>query len=210
MQTQLCCRLILIIIVFILTLSTAHWHHLANNKLKRGMLHKWAHGCTARYHVYVPHDLYACLQILILCQSPHSHPLPAPIKTLPPLKDLFNELLLLMKWKLADVTPQHIFLDTAFVEGLQQALEWDRVAVDHEVTLTDLHPSLVNLDHVHCLINKLQTQQYPHGTGFEGMYLIYSSGISDILYTRRTAFSWRANSTFTWPMLHALCRGSQD
>ncbi|KAG6374217.1 hypothetical protein JVT61DRAFT_4875 [Boletus reticuloceps] len=171
-QTQLCRKSIPIIIVFTLTLFTAHWHRLANNRLKRGTLRKWAHGCAARYHVYVPHDLHACPQILILCQSPHSHPPPAPVKTPPPLKDLFNELLLLMKWKLADATPRRIFLDTAFVEGLQRTLGWDRVAVGREATLTDLHPSLANLDHVRRLINTLRTQQYPCGTGFEGAQLL--------------------------------------
>ena len=160
-QTQLCRKLIPIIIVFILTLFIAHWHRLADNKLKRGTLCKWVHGCTARYHIYVPHNLRACPRILVLCQSPHSHPPPAPVKTPLPLKDLFDELLLLMKWKLADATPQRIFLDTAVVEGLQRALGWDRITMGREATLTDLHPSFANLDHVCRLINKLQTQQYP-------------------------------------------------
>ena len=101
-----------------------------------------------------------------------------------------------MKWKLADATPQHIFLDTAFVEGLQRALGWDRIAKGREATLADLHPSLANLDHVRRLINKLQAQQYPHGTGFEGPYLICSNDVSDIL-CRCTASSRRTKSTPT-------------
>lgn len=33
------------------------------------------------------------------------------------------------------------------------------------------------------LINKLRTQQYPRGTGFDGAYLIHSTGVSDVLCT---------------------------
>ena len=88
-----------------------------------------------------------------------------------------------MKWKLADATPRRIFLNTAFVEGLQRALGWDRITMGREATLTNLHPSFANLDHVRRLINKLQTQQYPRGTGFDGAYLIRSTGVSDVLCT---------------------------
>jgi hypothetical protein len=73
-----------------------------------------------------------------------------------------------MKWKLADATPRRIYLDTAFMEGLHQALDWN-FPVGRDATLQDLHPSLANLDHVRRLINTLRSMMYPSGTGFEGM-----------------------------------------
>jgi hypothetical protein len=82
------------------------------------------HNCVASFDIYVPEDLFTCPQILVLCTNPHSHPLPLPVKTPPPLIDVFHGLVSLMKWKLADATPRRIYLDTAFVEGLHQALDW--------------------------------------------------------------------------------------
>ncbi|KAG1852722.1 hypothetical protein F4604DRAFT_1933598 [Suillus subluteus] len=85
----------------------------------------------------------------------------------PPLIDVFHGLVSLMKWKLADATPQRIYLDTAFVEGLHQVLGW-QFPDGHDAMLQDLHPSLANLDHVRHLINLTRSTKYPSGTGFEG------------------------------------------
>jgi len=139
-------------------------------KLKRGVMQKWASGCRATFQIFVPQDIAACPCIVILCRNPHSHPPPAPAKTPPALKSLFFDLLSLLKWKLADATPRRIFLDTAFVEGLQQALSWDPVRMGRNATLPDLHPSFANLDHVRRLINSMCKDYYPCGTGYDGMY----------------------------------------
>lgn len=133
-------------------------------------MRKWASGCSASFQVFVPYDIAACPRILILCRNSHSHPPPAPTKTPPALKDLFIDLLSLLKWKLADATPRRIFLDTAFVEGLQQALSWDPVCMGRNVTLADLHPSFANLDHTRRIINTVRADYYPWGTGYDGMF----------------------------------------
>jgi hypothetical protein len=72
--------------------------------LKQGVLPKWAHKCTASFDIYVPEDIVACAQILVL-SDPHLHPPPVPVKTPPPLIYIFHGLVSLMKWKLADATP---------------------------------------------------------------------------------------------------------
>ncbi|KAG1887408.1 uncharacterized protein F5891DRAFT_967475 [Suillus fuscotomentosus] len=146
-----------------------HLHRQADGKLKQGVLRKWTHNCTAKFNIYVPHDLVTCPRIVVLCSNPHSHPPPAPVKTPTPLVDIFHELLLLMKWKLADATPRRIYLDTAFIQGLHEVLGWD-FPDGRDATLQDLHPSLANLDHVRRLINILRSVKYPSGTGFEGRY----------------------------------------
>ncbi|KIK77556.1 hypothetical protein PAXRUDRAFT_166459, partial [Paxillus rubicundulus Ve08.2h10] len=150
-----------------------HWHRQADMKLRRGAMRKWGSRCKATYQVFVPHDLNACPCILILCRNPHSHPPPAPAKTPPPLKALFYELLSLLHWKLADTTPCHIFLDMAFIEGLQQVLDWDSVAMGRDATLSDLHPSFANLDHTRRLINKMRAEYYPCSTGYDGKYVCF-------------------------------------
>jgi hypothetical protein len=128
---------------------------------------------VASFDIYVPKDLFTCPQILVLCTNPHSHPPPLPVKTLPPLIDVFHGLVSLMKWKLMDATPCRIYLDTAFVEGLHQALDW-QFSDGHDAMLQDLHPSLANLDHVHCLINIMRSTNYPSGTG-EGSTILLAS-----------------------------------
>ena len=71
-----------------------------------------------------------------------------------------------MEWRLADATPQRIMLDSGFMRGLKQALGWS--SMQSSPALSDLHPSLANLDHVRQLINKLRSKRYPNGTGFKG------------------------------------------
>ncbi|KAG1862305.1 hypothetical protein F4604DRAFT_1657854 [Suillus subluteus] len=144
-----------------------HWHRQADGTLKQGVLRKWGHNCVASFDIYVPEDLFACPRILVLCTNPHSHPPPLPVKTPPPLIDVFHGLVSLMKWKLADATPRRIYLDTAFVEGLHQVLDW-QFPDGRDAMLQDLHPSLANLDHVRRLINLTRSTKYPSGTGFEG------------------------------------------
>ncbi|KAG2110340.1 uncharacterized protein F5147DRAFT_772592 [Suillus discolor] len=138
-----------------------------SSQKQQGVLRKWAHNCAASFDIYVPEDLFACPRILVLCTNPHSHPPPLPVKTPPPLIDVFHKLVSLMKWKLADATPRRIYLDTAFVEGLHRVLDW-QFPDGRDAMLQDLHPSLANLDHVCCLINITRSMKYPSGTGFEG------------------------------------------
>lgn len=72
-----------------------------------------------------------------------------------------------MGWHLADATPRRMVLDSGFMYGLCRALGW---TAERTPTLSDLHPSLANLDHVRRLINMLRLEKYPHGTGFDGMF----------------------------------------
>jgi len=148
-----------------LTVSVAHWHRMCDGQLARGVLLKWDHQCTAKFDIYMPEDLAACSQVVVICRNPHSHALPAPVKTPPSLVNLFQSLLLDMDWRLADATPRRIMLDSGFMKGLRTSLGW---VSDRTPCLSDIHPSLANLDHVRCLINVFRLKNYPLGTGFEG------------------------------------------
>ena len=61
-----------------------------------------------------------------------------------------------------------IYLDTAFVEGLHQVLDW-KFPGGRDAMLQDPDPLFANLDHVRRLINVMRSTTYPSGTGFEGM-----------------------------------------
>ncbi|KAG2125773.1 uncharacterized protein EDB93DRAFT_1243973 [Suillus bovinus] len=147
----------------------AHWHRNSAGMLERGRLLKWEHDCQSKFDIFVPVNLVAVPRIAIVCRNPHSHPPPAPIKTPPPLVDLFRSLLMDMDWELADATPRRILCDSGFMRGLRTALGWTQ---DRSPTLADLHPSLANLDHVHRLMYKFRRDKYPMGTGFRGAKLL--------------------------------------
>ena len=117
------------------------------------------------FDVYTPQDLSKCPHVVVICRNPHSHPPPAPVKTPPAIKSVFEKLLYDMDWLLADATPRRLVLDSGFMYGLRCALGW---MAERTPTLSDLHPSLANLDHVRRLINTLRLEKYPHGTGFDG------------------------------------------
>ncbi|KAL4061962.1 hypothetical protein V8B97DRAFT_2027006 [Scleroderma yunnanense] len=71
--------------------------------------------CKATFDIYVPQDLKGCPQVAVICKSPHLHPVPAPLTTLPAIVAVFKELLLNMNWWLADATPCCIMLDSGFI-----------------------------------------------------------------------------------------------
>ncbi|KAG1869710.1 hypothetical protein C8R48DRAFT_597246 [Suillus tomentosus] len=137
--------------------------------LECGRLLKWEHDCQSKFDIFVPVNLVAVPRIAIVCCNPHSHPPSAPIKTPPPLVDLFRSLLMNMDWELADATPGHILCNSGFMRGLRTALGW---TLDHSPTLANLHPSLANLDHVHRLMYKFHHDKYPMGTSFQGAKLL--------------------------------------
>jgi hypothetical protein len=79
--------------------------------------------------------------------------------------NIFRSLLKGLDWKLADATPRKIMVDSGFMRGLRQYLEWMK---PFDPSLGDLHPSLANMDHARRYINELRTELFPKGTGFEG------------------------------------------
>ena len=143
----------------------AHLHRRHDKGLDYGDLLKWKHLCKAVYDIFVPNKLEECPRVVVICKNVHNHRAPAPVNTPPPLVDVLKGLLLDMDWLLADATPRRIILDSGFMRGLRRALGW---SAQLSPTLSDLHPSLTNLDHLRRIINVLRTEKYPDGTGFEG------------------------------------------
>lgn len=84
------------------------------------------------------------------------------VKTPPALCSIFTSLLVHLGWKLASATPQKIVIDSGFILSLQKHLVWVNSS---DPLLSDLHPSLSNLDHVRWYINSLCNELFPHGMG---------------------------------------------
>ncbi|KAF8493136.1 hypothetical protein JB92DRAFT_2835234 [Gautieria morchelliformis] len=133
-------------------LLAAHWHRLCNGNLERGILHLGPRYPT-RFKIYVPNDLDATPMVLIVSCNPHSHPDPKPTCTPLAMIHVFNAMLRDLGWHLADATARHLALDAAFMSSLHKHLHWEGL---HDPLLSDLHPSLGNLDHTARLINKLR------------------------------------------------------
>ena len=70
-----------------------------------------------------------------------------------------------MGWKIAEATPRKIMVDSGFMHGLRNHLGWDH---NFDPSLSDLHPSLGNMDHARRIINDIRKKIFPKGTGFEG------------------------------------------
>ncbi len=111
-------------------------------------------------------DLTHCPNIFIICKNPHSHPNPFPTKTPPSISRALSDMLVGMNWELADATPRNIMTNSGFTDALRRHLGWKH---SFGPALSDLHPSLGNLDHVRRLIDDLRLKIFPSGTGFEGL-----------------------------------------
>ncbi|KAJ6485262.1 hypothetical protein DFH09DRAFT_1106230 [Mycena vulgaris] len=133
-----------------------HWHR-DSGKLTRDVLQRFSGNCTAKFDIYTPDDLFDCPQIIVICRNPHSHQPPHPVKTPPPLLEVLRSLLLDLDWKLADVTPRKLMVDSGFMANFRRSLGWNKPC---DPPVAALHPSLGNLDHVHnCL--QLNTACFP-------------------------------------------------
>ncbi|KZV93882.1 hypothetical protein EXIGLDRAFT_767640 [Exidia glandulosa HHB12029] len=122
--------------------------------------------CNAQFRIFEPLDLHAHPYILVVCTNPHSHPPPERSMTPPLLRDALRMLLLDMRWQLADATPRRIIRDSGFMSNLRGLLDWKDPVEDP--VLSDLHPSLGNLDHLAYLIDDVRKPLYPLGTDFQG------------------------------------------
>ncbi|KAJ7505090.1 hypothetical protein B0H11DRAFT_1709164 [Mycena galericulata] len=147
----------------------SYWHRSESGKLARGVLERSRGNCTATFDIYTPYDLADCPGVVIICGNPHSHADPYPVKTPPPLLEVFRSLLLDLDWKLADATPRKLMIDSGFMGSLRRSLGWSK---PFDPPLSALHPSFGNLDHVRRYIDELRDVLFPNGTGFEGAQLL--------------------------------------
>lgn len=70
-----------------------------------------------------------------------------------------------MDWRLANATARRVLRDEGFLGGLRRVLG---TPIGQEPLLTNLHPSLANMEHVKWLIHPIKVLRYPNGTDFEG------------------------------------------
>lgn len=121
--------------------------------------------CTSTFKVFEPHAEYreVCPKILVVCEGEHSHFVPLPTKTPPPIRDTIMKLLEDLGPDLPDITPRRFLRHSIIRDYL--AKKFPNI---HTPTLADLHVSLANREHVRAYIKQAVQEFYPHGTGWKG------------------------------------------
>ncbi|KAK0227928.1 hypothetical protein IW262DRAFT_1264933 [Armillaria fumosa] len=121
--------------------------------------------CSSRFTVVRPEDGYweECPKILLLCHSPHTHPIPLPTTTPVQIKAEIKALIRSLEHELADMTPRRFCRHPAVINRVKELCP----AVE-EPTVAHLHPSLANLNHIASYIHTEVKVALPHGTGWEG------------------------------------------
>ncbi|KAK0429591.1 hypothetical protein EV421DRAFT_1914379 [Armillaria borealis] len=122
--------------------------------------------CSTRFTVIRPEDGYweACPKILLLCHSPHTHPIPFPTTMPVHIKSEIKVLIRSLEHELADMIPRRFCRHPAVVNRVKQLCP-----DEEEPTLTHIHPSLANLDHIASYIHTEIKACLPKGTGWDGV-----------------------------------------
>ncbi|KAK0499230.1 hypothetical protein EDD18DRAFT_1103649 [Armillaria luteobubalina] len=111
-----------------------------------------------------PEDGYwkECPKILLICHSPHTHPIPLLTTTPVQIKAEIKALIRSLEHELADMTPWRFCRHPAVINWVKELCP----AVE-EPTVAHLHPSLANLNHIASYIHTEVKAALPHGTGWD-------------------------------------------
>ncbi|KAK0434844.1 hypothetical protein EV421DRAFT_1909145 [Armillaria borealis] len=133
--------------------------------------------CEAKFSTYIPLPGYRdqCSKVLVVCHSPHRHPIPLPSTTPEPIKQSLRAMLLTLGQDLPDMTPRRLLRHPLF-----RAYLTTQLPNIPQPMATDLHPSLANLDHLDALINIAIKQEYPEGTGWDGVKALFTSQCNNV------------------------------
>ncbi|KAG6826455.1 hypothetical protein H0H92_015743 [Tricholoma furcatifolium] len=133
-------------------------------------------GCImkVKFRIYEPLESFraACPWIFVTSSGTHQHPIPLPQKTPPHIRSAVNRLLERLGTALADLTPRRFLRHPIVKDYLAEVLP--NVP---SPTLSDLHVSLANREHLAYYIDQVKKEQYPYGTGWEGPSHLSATGV---------------------------------
>jgi len=126
--------------------------------------------CKSNVRIYEPLENYqsVCPRVLVVCQGAHTHPIPQPLKTPPLIRLEIFKLLAVLGQDLADLTPRRFLRHPTVCAYLRQRLPC--IALP---SISDLHVSLSNRDHLRVYIDQAKQKAFPEGTSWEGTYLYH-------------------------------------
>ncbi|KAI0052918.1 hypothetical protein FA95DRAFT_1451859, partial [Auriscalpium vulgare] len=122
--------------------------------------------CSSRFQMYepLPEHRSACPFVLVVCSGAHTHPIPLPTKTPPCIRREILTLLHSIGNDLAEITPRKLLRHTTVQAYLRQ-----RLPNIETPTLSDVHVSLANRDHIKSYIRQAKADAFPFGTGWNGL-----------------------------------------
>ncbi|KAF7322124.1 hypothetical protein MKEN_00736200 [Mycena kentingensis (nom. inval.)] len=122
--------------------------------------------CSAKFTVIEPMEEYrsGCPYVLLLCSGAHPHPIPLPTRTPVGVRNTLHRLIESLGFDLADLTPRRLLRHPILLRYLR-----DRFPDNQNPTLSDLHVSLANRDHVAVIIDYVKNIYYPQGTGWNAV-----------------------------------------
>lgn len=138
-----------------------HAGHLSQLKMKHMP-------CKATYHLYEPLSQYreSCPWSLVVCRGNHPHPIPIPHKTPVHVQRELRQILESLDDDLADLTPRRFLRHPILKTYLSS-----HFPLIQNPTLCDLHVSLANRSHVKYYIDRMKSDLFPCGTGWEGQQI---------------------------------------
>ncbi|KAF8189164.1 hypothetical protein K438DRAFT_1936105 [Mycena galopus ATCC 62051] len=122
--------------------------------------------CNTKFTLYEPLEQFrhACPYVLLVSKGDHPHPIPLPTKTPPEIKDDLLEVLKSLDGDLADLTPRRFLRHPILQAYLRQ-----KFPQLPNPTLSDLHSSLANREHLRVYIKTAKVDLFPRGTGWDGV-----------------------------------------
>ncbi|KIJ10874.1 hypothetical protein PAXINDRAFT_43681, partial [Paxillus involutus ATCC 200175] len=131
--------------------------------------------CSSLFRVYQPLEEYrtVCSKVLVVCSGQHTHPIPLPTKTPPHIRNEIFNILRHMDYDLPDLTPRRFLRHPSLLKYVESQL-----SNCHHPTLTDVHISLANRDHLRSYITHVQKLSFPLGTGWRG--LLHLKNVHDL------------------------------
>ncbi|KAK0449904.1 hypothetical protein EV421DRAFT_1704284 [Armillaria borealis] len=145
----------------------AHRNTLDASMLHMPMVHL---KCNSKFWVYHPQKEHRreCPHILVVCHTAHTHSIPILFTTLEHIQSSLQRIAQSLDHDLPDITPRHFMRHSILRAFLRN--EFPHL---QEPMLTDMHPSLANLDHLGSIISAIAKKEFPSGTGWSELYVQY-------------------------------------
>jgi hypothetical protein len=126
--------------------------------------------CSTKFRIFEPLEEWRtnCPYILVTISGKHPHPIPLPLKTPPSIRKEILRLLGSVGEDLPDLTPRRFLRHPILKDYLQQHFP----NAQPPPTLSNLHVSLANRDHLNVYIETAKKHCFPAGTGWEGLTLL--------------------------------------
>ncbi|KAF6743327.1 hypothetical protein DFP72DRAFT_828127 [Ephemerocybe angulata] len=134
--------------------------------------------CKTTFRFFQPIEQHRreCPWTLVTSSGAHTHPIPVLSKTPPAIVCQFLQLINSLKDELPDMTARRLIHHSNTRTFVRAAVK-DSTIEDPQ--LSDLHPSLANLDHVQTYLDRVKQDRFPLGMGINGLRRLKEEQDSD-------------------------------